>query len=304
MANRQPLFTRDRPWARRRPGVTLSELVAAPGEGKRKRKRSSKFTLIELLVVIAIIAILAALLLPVLGNARIAAKKTVCTSNLHQVGVAMMIYAADNDERLPVHVYEISVDNGHAGASDWANKIRNEATDADARPVWDEMVGGATDIYHCPLLPGGWDPFSSVSSRVYMEYFMAPGYWGDGSGQSFSKIRTRVGESFSYEGNSFSVLAGDLMMCNPDGGIGSMGWINHAAGRKGTWHNTNDGGSGSWGGNTWTYLGPGQVRLAFDANYLLGDGSVYRSSVNDPTLQEVHDRHPTCPDANWLLPSE
>jgi prepilin-type N-terminal cleavage/methylation domain-containing protein len=58
------------------------------------------FTLIELLVVIAIIALLAALLLPVLGHARAAAKKSTCISNLHQIDLAMILYVDDHADAL------------------------------------------------------------------------------------------------------------------------------------------------------------------------------------------------------------
>lgn len=57
------------------------------------------FTLIELLVVIAIIAILAAILFPVFASAKEAAKKTKDASNIRQIGVAMQIYAGDNDDK-------------------------------------------------------------------------------------------------------------------------------------------------------------------------------------------------------------
>ena len=59
------------------------------------------FTLIELLVVIAIIAILAAILFPVFAKAREQARKTTCASNLKQIGMALLQYVQDYDERWP-----------------------------------------------------------------------------------------------------------------------------------------------------------------------------------------------------------
>ena len=62
----------------------------------RKSDARIAFTLIELLVVIAIIAILAAMLLPALSRAREAGRGAVCSSNVHQMSLSLLMYVQDN----------------------------------------------------------------------------------------------------------------------------------------------------------------------------------------------------------------
>ncbi len=80
-------------------------------------KRSKGFTLIELLVVIAIIAILAAILFPVFQKVRENARRTACLSNLKQIGLGIVQYNQDFDEKEP------NGNNQYGSATGWAGCI-------------------------------------------------------------------------------------------------------------------------------------------------------------------------------------
>ncbi len=69
-----------------------------------RTQQKTGFTLIELLVVIAIIAILAAILFPVFARARENARRTACLSNVKQIGLGLMQYTQDYDEKMPAEV--------------------------------------------------------------------------------------------------------------------------------------------------------------------------------------------------------
>jgi prepilin-type processing-associated H-X9-DG protein/prepilin-type N-terminal cleavage/methylation domain-containing protein len=106
--------------------------------------RKIGFTIIELLVVIAIIAILASLLLPVVGQARAMARSTSCISNLRQLGVAMGIYSNVWD-CFPVHQWKVDLDNngdknGPNERVRWFNALH-------------QMLEIGWDVQKCPETP-------------------------------------------------------------------------------------------------------------------------------------------------------
>ena len=85
--------------------------------------RRNGFTLIELLVVIAIIAILAAILFPVFQKVRENARRTSCLSNEKQIGLGIIQYQQDADEKFPCGSLPANEGHSYGGGAGWANQI-------------------------------------------------------------------------------------------------------------------------------------------------------------------------------------
>lgn len=129
------------------------------------------FTLIELLVTISIIAILASLILPAVGSMQERANTTKCSSNLRQIGAALLAFASEHNGLMPlagdtIPFGSVSSITGQAG---WTEQI-------------DSYIGGDHRVFVCP------SSSRIVSSDRIYGYFMGSHAAMVQSG-SFSAVR-------------------------------------------------------------------------------------------------------------------
>lgn len=142
------------------------------------------FTLIELLVVIAIIAILAAILFPVFAQAKNAAKQAMCLSNMRQLGMAAMMYKADNEDVwFPASILSplpgfapqqiwIGYDNNNYGYDGGFYGHVYEPATHPPRPGAIDPYLKNHQIKRCPSMPPTWQ------SSYALNWFN-PGYWSN-----------------------------------------------------------------------------------------------------------------------------
>jgi len=153
------------------------------------RSLTKGFTLIELLVVIAIIAILAAILFPVFAQAREAARKATCQSNLKQFGNAFQMYRSDYDEKFPM--------GGWFGAKSTPEPIGRSRD-------WHIAIYPyvkSTGVYWCPSSTDG-HTNPAAWNRVSSDYLFNNHLGRDGDGLNESAITGPADCVMLLEGHS------------------------------------------------------------------------------------------------------
>lgn len=165
-----------------------------------------KFSLIELLVVVAIIGILASLLMPSLSRARGEARAAVCKNNLKQAGIALSMYAGDNNDALLTNIHYNTI-SGKYVFGDSSQGALHEVNGGDSGYV-EAYLGDGDDAYFCPASDLeeniGSDPAQTWITRAGTYSYFIPWQFGT---RSYSENYAFIPDS---AGGDAAVGLGDL----------------------------------------------------------------------------------------------
>jgi prepilin-type N-terminal cleavage/methylation domain-containing protein len=188
-------------------------------------QKHQAFTLIELLVVISVIAILAALLLPALTNAKETAARIQCLNNVRQIGIATHLYTEDSNNTYPL-VVDWTESGGQLGTSGaYSSNLCGPAN----RPL--NIYAPSVNVFSCPRDKG--DSLNNISS-CWVSY-------GNSYIMQLAENSFRIQYILAYQNGTYGLPIKTSKITRTDNKILVGDWPLHAnrllTDKRTQWHN-------------------------------------------------------------------